>query len=53
MAALESNPDAVMERIDQRFDRLEKKLDRDFVWLTSVMVAGFVAIHAVLLVRSW
>jgi hypothetical protein len=49
MAAFNANADPILERLNQRFDRLENKLDRDFVWLTGVMIAGFITTLATLI----
>jgi hypothetical protein len=37
------------ERVDQKFDVLHQKIDKQFVWLIGVMLTGFLALFGAIL----
>ena len=51
MASLENRLERRFERVDQRFDALDAKMSRQFMWLAGMLLTTLVAVVAALVTR--
>lgn len=51
MVSLENRLQRRFERVDQRFDALDAKMSRQFMWLAGMLLTTLVAVVAALVTR--
>ncbi len=51
LQALEASVSQRFERVDQRFDALDTKMSRQFMWLAGMLLTTLVAVVAALVTR--